>query len=460
MDILLTDTMVIPSAPEGTVIRQGAVAIHNDRIVAVGKTEELEQQYPNSMKIPLANRAVMPGLINAHTHSVLNVLRGTVENGGAVNRVYGYMVPITFAMSDEDRQALATVGCLEAIRSGTTTMVDPLRFVPSYAQAMSDTGLRLYLAESAADAVTPEIRTSGYRYDRNWGEAFLERTFSLIEGFHNTQNGRVQCMVAAHATDNCSPWMLDTLRELAVSRGLRRTIHLAQSAQEVQQVKNLTSGSTPVEYLRDHGWLGDDVLGAHCTHCSDHDIGLLAETGTSMAHCPASSSRRGFHTLANMPRLIDAGVNVTLGTDNMSEDMFEALRIGIILNRGLREDGEDPTPIDMLTWATTNGARALGRDDLGALTPGMKADLIVVRLDRPHLSPLLDTISSLVHYGQAADVESVMIDGEWVMKNSVVQTLDEETVINKAQEAAIHAWRALHERWPDIPIPSPFQDLI
>ena len=100
MDILLTDTMVIPSAPEGTVIRQGAVAIHNDRIVAVGKTEELEQQYPNSMKIPLANRAVMPGLINAHTHSVLNVLRGTVENGGAVNRVYGYMVPITFAMSD------------------------------------------------------------------------------------------------------------------------------------------------------------------------------------------------------------------------------------------------------------------------------------------------------------------------------------------------------------------------
>lgn len=460
MDILLSHATIIPGTPDGHVIRDGAVAIENERIRAIGPTSDLEFQFPEMARLSLPGRAVIPGLINAHTHTVLTTLRGAVEDGSTVNRVYGYMVPITFAMSDEERQALATLGCLEAIRSGTTTLVDPLRFVPAYAKSMAGTGLRLYLAESAADSVTTEIQTSGYRYDRSWGDAFLERTISLIENHHNTHNGRVQCMVAAHAPDNCSSWMLERLRDIATQRGLRRTVHLSQSVQEVEQVKSMTGGLTPTEYLRDHDWLGQDVLVAHCTYCNSSDIGLLAETGTSMAHCPASSSRGGFHHLANMPALADADVNVSLGTDNMSEDMFEALRIGIILNRGLRSDSARPTPAEILAWGTRNGAQALGRDDLGALAPGMKADLAIVRLKRPHLTPVLDVVSSLVHYGQASDVESVMVDGEWIMRDDRVLTLDEDAVIQQGQEAAVRAWTALHHRWPDIPLPQPIQELI
>ena len=170
-----------------------------------------------------------------------------------------------------------------------------------------------------------------------------------------------------------SPWILDELRELARSRGLGRTVHLAQSEQEVEQVKAMSGGRTSAEYLDDHGWLGPDVLAAHW--CSSSDVDLLARREINMVHCAASSSRRGYHRLADVPTLLDAGVNVTLGTDNMSEDMFDAMRIGIVVNRGMRGDGQNPTPAEVLSWATTNGARALGQDDLGSLDAGQKADL-------------------------------------------------------------------------------------
>ena len=201
MGILLTSATIISGEQNDKVITNGAVAIDNDKIIDVGDSDILESKYQNFDKHVLKNRLIIPGLINNHTHTVLNVLRGAIENAGSADRVYGYMVPISFVMTDEDRKALAAVGCLEAIKSGTTTLVDPLRFVNSYAETMANTGLRLYLAESAADAVTTEIRTTGYRYDKSWGDAFLKRTLQLIDNHHSTKNNRVLCMVAAHATD-------------------------------------------------------------------------------------------------------------------------------------------------------------------------------------------------------------------------------------------------------------------
>jgi 5-methylthioadenosine/S-adenosylhomocysteine deaminase len=367
--------------------------------------------------------------------------------------VYGYMMPIIYAMTDHQRRAMASLGCLEAIRSGTTTIVDPMLAVPSYADTMADSGLRLYLCESVSDAKATEIWAKGYQYDRSLGEASLQQAVDLIDRHHDTLGGRVRCLVSAHAPDSCSPWILNELRDLARSRGLGRTVHLAQSPQEVEQVKTMTQGRTSAQYLDDHGWLGPDVLAAHCHWCDSSDIDLLGRMGITTVHCAASSSRRGYHRLAKVPALVDAGVNLTLGTDNMSEDMFDAMRIGIVVNRGMRGDGYNPTPAEVLSWATVNGARGLGRDDLGTLEAGKKADLSVIRLDRSHLTPLLDLTSSLVHYAQASDVESVMVDGEWVMRDGQVLTMDEDEVIQDAQQATLEAWRSLRQRSPDLPIP-------
>ena len=452
MDTLILHGTVVTGDAQRRVIPDGGLAVQDDRIAAVGSADEVQRAFPALPVIDARGRAVLPGLINIHTHTVLTVLRAVVEDT-TLNAVYSYMVPMTYVLTPDERSALAAVGCLEGIRCGTTTMVDPLRHVVTYAHAMAGSGLRLFLSESAADALTLNVRHGEYEYSRPWGEEFLERTTTLVETWHGADNGRVQCMIAAHAPDNCSPWMLEQLVDLAKKYNLRRTVHLAQGRGEVDQVRRAHE-RTPAEYLRDHDFLGPDVIAAHCTFCTPDDIGILAETGTHVAHCPASSSRRGTAGGAPIPGIVDAGVNVALGTDNMSHDMFEAMRIGLLINRGKRGNGVVPMPADMLEWATGHGARALGmEDELGSLEPGKKADLIIVNMQRAHLTPSLDPVATLVHYGQASDVETVMVDGRFVMEDGKVLTMNEEDVLRNAQDAALAGWRRFHERYPDIPVP-------
>jgi len=454
MDVLIKNATVVTGGATGEIINDGALAVQGDTIVAVGKTSDLESVYQTFTVIDGTGKAILPGFINSHTHTVLNVLRGTVEDM-EVDSVYMYMTPITFAMNDDERSALAALSCAEAIRSGSTTLVDPGRFVPGYAQTMVDTGLRLYLSETCVDAVTTKIRLGIYEYSHEWGQDFLKRAVALAEEFHGQDNGRIQCQIAAHAPDNCSPWMLAELNDLSQTYGLRRTTHLAQSVGEVEQVRKF-AGVTPAEYLRDNDWLGDDVLAAHWSHCTESDIEILAESGVHIAHCPASGSRGGFHRAANMLSIVDAGVNVALGTDNMSEDMFDAMKIGIALNRGKRGDRARPTPGEMLDAATINGAKALGREaDLGSLKVGKHADIVMVNLRTPNMTPVINLLSNLVHYGQAGNVEAVMVAGRFLMQDGELTTMNEQDVLRHAQEATVSAWGRLSEIYPDIPALQP-----
>ena len=454
--LLIAGATVLTFDTDREIIDDGAVAIDGGRIVAVGKSKDLCIRFPGWEVLDASGKAVMPGLINSHTHAVLLVLRGTVEDMTG-DAIFGYMTPISFAMNDDERRALARLGCLEAIRSGTTALVEPFRFLSGYAQGMVDTGMRLWFSENCADALTLKIRHGIYEYDRAFGEEFLERAVALVEKFHDTHGNRVQCQISAHAPDVCSPWMLEQLNTLARKFGLTRTVHLAQSPGEVKQIR-AAHDCTPAEYLRDNDWLGPDVVAAHWTYCTDADIDLLAEHGVHMAHCPANSSRRGPHQV-RAGRILDAGVNIVLGTDNMTEDMFQALKIGSIIHRGgrgrEREGGVEPTPGATLDAATLNGARALGREsDLGSLETGKKADLIILDLNHASLRPIINIVSSIVHYGDPGIVESVMVDGRFIMRDGEILTMDEEAVIVEAQAATVAAWHRLHETSSDIELPA------
>ncbi len=451
MGLLFTNATLVTQDAQRRVIENGALLVQGERIADLGPGEELAARHPAAETVDATGQAILPGLINVHTHTVLTVLRGTVEDMSG-DAIYGYMTPISFAMQPGERAAMARLGALEALRSGCTTLADPFRHVAGYAKAMADTGLRLYLSESGADARTLEIRKGVYNYDRAWGETFLERIDALSEGFHEP-GGRVQVQIAAHAPDNCSPWMLRELNDRAGKLGVTRTVHLSQSTVEVEQVRRY-AGGTSAQYLRDNDWLGPDVIAAHWTYCTEADIELCAGHGVHMAHCPANSSRRGPHKVL-AAKILDAGVNVALGTDNMTEDMFQAMKIGSIVHRGSYGGGVKPSPQHALDAATVNPARALGRsDDLGSLEPGKRADLAFVDLRSPNLCPVVNLVSSLVHYAHPGNVRSVMVDGRFLLRDGQVLSMDEADVMGAAQAATDAAWRRLKEASPDIAMPA------
>jgi 5-methylthioadenosine/S-adenosylhomocysteine deaminase len=455
MDLLLTDTVVVTCDAQRRVIEHGAVAVQGNRIGAVGTTAELERSFPHLQRFSGCGLAVLPGFINAHTHTALTVLRGTVEDLDS-NPVYGYMSPVSYEMSDEERAIMVQLGCVEAIRSGCATLVDPFRHLHSYVPDMAATGLRLWVSESCADINTLKIRQGDYSVDRAFGQVFLDRTTHAIEAFHGTYNGRVRCQIAAHAPDNCSPWMLDQLMQLASRHGLTRTVHLAQGLDEVHAVK-AAYGLTPAEYLDREGFLGPDLVGAHWTYCTASDVALLASRGTQMAHCPANSSRRGPHT-ALLGLIRDAGVNIAIGTDNMTEDMFQALKIGMIVHRGGRGrqqiGGVDPQPQAMLDAITRDAARSVGADsEIGSIEAGKKADLTLLDLNVPSMRPIVRVVANVVHYGHPGIVHSVMADGSFLMRDRRVLTVDEPVVIDAAQAVTERVWQRMLARNPDIPPP-------
>jgi 5-methylthioadenosine/S-adenosylhomocysteine deaminase len=451
MDTLITNATIVTGDTTQPIIENGAVLVRDDRIAGLGDSPTLEAAHPEAKRHDGRGKAVLPGLINSHTHTVLTILRATVEDMEG-NAVYGYMVPITLSMTAEERRAMVNLGALEAIRSGTTTLVESNRHVPDYASYLVPTGLRLVFSELCTDALINQVRRGQHTYDQDRGKEYLDRANQLIDELHGAADGRVEVQVASHATDNCSPWMLEQLLTLARKHGLRRNIHLAQSPLELEQVKRLCGG-TPAEYLKQNDWLDDTLIGAHWTWCTESDIDLLAEHGVHMAHCPANSSRRGPHR-ANVARIRDQGVNIVLGTDNMTEDMFQALKIGLIVHRGGYEGGSiEPQPEEMLAAATRNGARALGReDDLGSIATGKKADLTILKLGA-NLRPVINLISAIVHYGHPGNVDGVMVNGEFLMQDGTVLAMDEDQVIEDAEKAARAVWSRLMIQSPDIEPP-------
>ena len=452
-DLLITDCIAVTCDAARRVLGDCAIAVIGGRIAGLGRSVEMEAAHPSLPRFDGRGLAVLPGLINAHTHTVLTALRGSVEDWEG-DMIYGYMSPISYTMSAEERAIMAALGCLEAIRSGSTTLVDPFRHVGTYARAMGETGLRLWLSESCADMDTRRIRHGDYSVDEAFGAQFLERTEALIQDFHGGFNDRLRCQVAAHAPDNCSPAMLRSLLDVAGKHGLTRTVHLSQSPGEVAAVK-AARGCTSTEYLDREGFLGEGLTAAHWTFCTREDIELLAERRVTMAHCPASiSRRRGMHRALLGP-IRDAGIRVAFGSDNMTEDMFQAMTIGSMLHRSGRgrglEGGVLPGPQTILDAVTRDAAASVGAlEEIGSIEPGKKADLTFIDLNTPAMRPVIRVVSNIVHYGHPGTVHSVMVDGEFVMLNRKVLTVDEPALLREAQAVTRRVWDRMIAENPDL----------
>src|SRR6266850_4967624 len=448
---------IVTADATGSILYDGAIAVRDGRIAALGPTAEILAKFPDSEPIDGRGRAVFPGFANTHTHLSRVLARGIYEDLSPPHTppFTGGLAPLPLpSLSPDEERVMALLGALEAIRSGTTLVLEESAGLDGYAGALLDTGLRLVLCERAWDRARASIGQPGpFEVDPALAETRLARIADFYAHWNGKGDGRLTAGVAAWAPDMCSPALLDRLRKLQSELGAIATVHLSQIWGEVAAVQE-QRGVLPTEYLARAGMLSNRLVAAHCRCMTADEERILGASGAAVAVNPAIAARRGL--AARIDELERAGCLITLGTDNMAEDMVEVVRTALFMERVRRQDGRQPTPEDALVWATRNGYRALGIPDGGWLAPGNRADLILIDLRKPHLTPALRVVSCFVHQGQAADVESVMVDGRWIMRDRRVRTMDEGAIVAEADRIARTAWRDLFARRPDLQRPPGF----
>jgi len=458
--ILIEGAIVVTGDDAGTIHHDAALAIEGNRIAALGPHEAVAGRFPDAERVDGRGRVLLPGFANIHTHLVMTLARGVFEDLSPPHEppFEGGLSPIPLPpMTPEEQAVMCQLGALEAIRSGTTALLEDGVNIANYAQEMVDTGLRMVLAERCWDRAGASIGDpSGFRRDEALGRAGLERIERLHAQCDGAGEGRIRVGVAAWAPDMCSPELLRDARALQDRLGTIATIHLNQIWGEVAAVQ-AHHNMLPSEFLESIGFLNERLVAAHCRCMEPLEEKILGKHRVNVAFNSAIAARRGLS-----PRVCEmeaAGCNVGMGTDNMAEDMVEVMRTGLFMERVRRRDGRNPRPEEALRWATRNGYRAMGILDGGWLAEGNLADLVMLRVDRAHLAPFLRPVSVLVHQGQARDVEDVMVDGRWVMREGRVLTLDESRIIRQAEEVADRAWSRLFARNPQYEVPAGFRPL-
>jgi 5-methylthioadenosine/S-adenosylhomocysteine deaminase len=280
----------------------------------------------------------------------------------------------------------------------------------------------------------------------------MQRIHDLFATWHGARDGLMTVFPAAALTEASSPELLGAIRAFAEQHDLGYTIHLAQSRLEIESMMRLR-GVRPTVFLHTHGFLGPRLFAAHCRYVDASEIALLGNTRTTITHQAGMAANRA--VIPPIPALRAAGCPIAMGTDNNTQDMLEAMRMGLVTERIRRDDATRPQPEDVLRETTRGGAHAVRQqDDIGSLEVGKKADMIVVDTQRSHLVPTMRIVSAWLHNGQPGDVESVLVNGKFIMRDRKVLTLDEDTLIKEADKIGRRAWSRLLERYPTAPFPT------
>ena len=437
-----------------------ALAVERDKIAAIGPTDSILRTYRSADVYDGRGKALLPGLINCHAHLAATLARGFNEDFGFPNSARLAVQP-TSLLQGEEATLMVTIGALEAIRTGTTTIVENSGGISRHAEALAQSGLRCVFAESIRDSENVAGPMSAENVSRSEAPRFslrlrdegMQRINDLFTSWHGAKQGRISVFPAAALAETSSPELLEAVRDFAEKHDLGYTIHLAQSRAEVDFMLG-HHGVRPAAFLDKHGFLGPRLFAAHCRYVDDSEIALLGRSGTIVSHQAAMAANRG--VIPPIPALRDAGCPIANGTDNNTNDMFEVMRVALLTERIRRNDarpGLRPQPEDMLEDATLGGARATRQHKLiGSLEVGKKADLLIVDTQRAHLVPAGRIVSAWIHNGQPSDIESVMVDGRFVMRNRKVLTMDENRIVAEADKVGRRIWRQVLAAGP-LPLP-------
>jgi cytosine/adenosine deaminase-related metal-dependent hydrolase len=427
-----------------TAIRDGAIAVEGDLITSVGSKSALARQFPEATIRELGDSAIIPGLINAHSHLELTAMRGFLED--EESDFFAWLKKLTVARQErltaDDLHVSAAWGACEAARAGVTCVADASDSALQSMDALRDVGLRGIVFQES------------FGPDRRLASENFEKLKNKISNLRERETALVKCGVSPHAAYTvCAP-QLEMISALALDEKLPLMMHAAETAMEVAFICEGTGpfadglkgrgiewhalGISPVHYLNDCGVLQTRPLLAHCIHVDDADIETLKETGTRVAHCPKSNAKLG-HGVAPYRKMVEQGIAVGLGSDSVASnntcDLIEEARFALLL---VRANGEPMMGArDMLKAATLDGARAVGlQDHVGELRAGLQADFAVVSLSGVHQLPVYDSEDTLIFSSSGRDITMTVVAGNEIYREGSVTTVDEERLRARMKEIA------------------------
>jgi len=433
-DLLLINAIVLTMDEEMHQYEPGAVAVSGDSILAVGPEVEIRKACPAAQVVDCSGKVLMPGLINAHTHVPMTLMRGLADDLRLDVWLQGYMWPVEREFVSPDFVRLgAQLACAELIRTGVTCFADMYYFEENVAQATSEAGLRAVCAQTVVKFPAPDAVSF---------EDSLTAAREFIE--HWKGHTLITPSVAPHAPYTCTPEILRATAQLAAEFDVPLQTHIAETALEVENMRR-ENGMPVVPYVKKQGLFDAKVLAAHCIHIDEGEMRTLLHAGAGVAHNPSSNLKLA-SGLASIQKMLDLGLNVGIGTDgpasNNDQDMFEEMRLAAFVGKTVSNDPTAVPAATALKMATRLGARALHLGPVtGSLEPGKRADLILVDISHLHNSPRFrrdtdNVYSQLVYAGKATDVTDVMVNGKWLMHNHELLTLHEKELTTAAQEYA------------------------
>ena len=424
--ILIKNGTLVTMDNANTIVR-GDLLINGAHIAAIGGGGQTADTV-----IDADGCAVIPGFVQTHIHLCQTIFRGAADDLALIDWLKQRVWPMEAAHTAASITASARLGIAELIKGGTTCALtmETVNHTGEVFRVVEETGFRATVGKcmmDKGDEVPPALQEQTANS--------IEESLALLDEWHGKAGGRIRYCFAPRFAISCTRELLAKVAELARARGVMVHTHASENRTECELVQQ-ESGLRNITYLDSVGLTGRHVALAHCVHLSNDEIKTLKTSGTNVVHCPSSNLKLG-SGIAPVVTLLDEGVSVSLGADgaacNNRLDMFTEMRTAALLQKALH--GPEVMPAGrVLRMATIDGARALGLDsEIGSLEVGKRADVAVVRLDRLHATPVTDVVSALVYSAEQDDVDTVIIDGDLLMRERQLSTLNEREVIWDAQ---------------------------
>lgn len=460
--MIFKNATIITMNPKREIIVDGAIAVTGKVIVDVGKSKDLVEKYPQKKQYDCNGNVLMPGLVDTHVHLAQAMIRGCADDLGLLDWLIKRVWVLQGSYTEEDGKASAALCALEMIKSGTTSFIECMLAevygFDGVAETIINSGMRAALGKIVMDlpsyAKSENVMHPGMVED---GDTSVENTLTMYDKWNGAGDGRIQVWFGPRTPGGVTPGLYDRISKLAQERDMGITVHLSEVREDLEYAAS-EGYRSPISFAQAHGLLGPRSVLAHCVWTDAEDFKLLAETGTHVTHNPASNGKTATG-IAPIQGMLQAGVNVSIGCDggpsNNTYDLIRDMRLVSYL-ANLREENPIVVPAEaVLEMATINGARAMGLEDqIGSIEVGKRADFIVIDMDKPHLTPAPDPVSTIAYAAHGSDVDTVVIDGKIIMEGRNVQTLDEKSILMEARkrfpEVKLRAGLDIGPRWPVI----------